>query len=103
MARQTPLGQMTGDKTRINARLRRTKFYDEVGHRAVWAALIIAANLLPLTVFTATAQASEAIESFKTTSAETNAPAPPSYGEPVTSGIVEAEPSGESFKIETHG
>jgi hypothetical protein len=46
----------------------------------------------------AVAQASEAITSFKTTLVEANAP----LGEPVVTGIVQTQPSGESFTIETH-
>jgi len=45
----------------------------------------------------ATAQASEAVTSFKTTLIEANAP----LGAPAVSGIVQSEPSGKSFTIET--
>jgi hypothetical protein len=102
MARATLRGPMSGEIATMSTYLQRIKHH-AVAYRSICAVLVVAANLLLLLAFTPNALASEAIESFKTTSAETNAPFPPAYGEPIATGIVEAEPSGEAFKIETHG
>jgi len=52
--------------------------------------------------FAPLARASEGFETFKTTAIETsNPPAPSGVGKEVAAGVVEGEPSGESFVIET--
>ena len=101
MAR-APRRKLPRQIAKMSAQTHRNK-QRSIARRSLFTAMVLSSGLFLFMALSATAQASEAIESFKTTSAETNALFPPEFGQPVASGIVEAEPTGESFKIEVHG